>query len=276
MLITGGAGFVGSHLARRLASDGCHVHVITRPQSRLDLIADLKDKVVCHVYGRESSGLPEIVKAAQPDVVFHLASYFKAEHRPEEICEMLDSNLIFGTQLLDAMANAGVRSLVNAGTAWQHYQGREYSPTCLYAASKQAFEALIQFYVEAHGISAVTLKLTDTYGPDDPRPKLFNLIRKAASEGTALDMSPGEQKVDFVHVDDVVRALWAAAESLLGGASAGHVKYWLSGAEPRRLRDVVEEFIRNEKLDVVVHWGNKGYRRREMMELARAHPVIPR
>ncbi len=171
---------------------------------------------------------------------------------------MLSSNLLFAVQLLDAMVKDGVHLIVNTGTAWQHYEGKEYSPVCLYAATKQAFEALMQFYVEAHDMAAITLTLTDTCGPNDPRPKLFNQILKAAAEGMKLQMSPGEQYVDFVHVDDVVEAYCIAADLLLGGAVSGHKKYWVSKGKQQRLRKLVEDFLQKEDLKVAISWGGGG------------------
>jgi nucleoside-diphosphate-sugar epimerase len=62
------------------------------------------------------------------------------------------------------MQAAGIRRLVNAGTTWQHYLGQVYDPVNLYAATKQAFEAILKFYTSTRDFQAITLELTDTYG----------------------------------------------------------------------------------------------------------------
>jgi nucleoside-diphosphate-sugar epimerase len=273
-LISGGTGFIGSNLARRLIQKGWNVHLIVRPESLKDLIQDIAGKSTYHVFRGQTDQMSEIVRNVRPDIVFHLASYFRAEHVSSDIEPMLKSNLIFATQLMDAMASEGVRLMVNAGTAWQHYEGREYSPVCLYAATKQAFEALMQYYIEAYGVSVITLKLTDTYGSNDPRPKLLNQIRKASAEGTTLAMSPGGQDVDFVHVDDVVEAFCMAADLLLGGKTSGHMRYWVSRGKQQSLRNFVEEFVLQEGLNVKINWGARNYRRREMMSISPIHSII--
>lgn len=270
-LITGGTGFTGSNLARRLIRDGWNVHLIVRPGSRYDLIRDLLGNLTCHVFHGTTPEMAEIVRKVRPTIVFHLASYFRAEHIPDDIEPMLSSNLVFATQLLDAVASERVPYMVNTGTSWQHYEGKEYSPVCLYAATKQAYEALIQYYVEARGVSAITLKLTDTYGSNDPRPKLLNQIRRASADGSTLAMSPGEQYVDIVHVDDVVEAFCIAARLLLEGKAIGLTKYWVSNGKPQRLRDFVEEFVLKEGLNVKINWGARPYRKRETMT-----PIPPR
>lgn len=79
----------------------------------------------------------------------------------------------------------------------------------------------MQYYIEASGLRVITLKLFDTYGPDDPRPKLMNLIQRMAMDNQPLAMSPGEQQIDLVHVEDVVRAFMVASERLLAGEVTG-------------------------------------------------------
>jgi nucleoside-diphosphate-sugar epimerase len=277
VLVTGGTGFIGSNLVHNLVQRGWNVHLIVRPDSKFDLIHGIKQKLTCHVFEGSTTELSEILRRVQPSIVFHLASYFRAQHVPNDIEPMLSSNLLFAVQLLDAMAKEGVRLMVNTGTVWQHYEGKEYSPVCLYAATKQAFEALLQFYVEANDINVITLKLADTYGPNDPRPKLLSQIRKAAGEGAALEMSPGEQHVDFVHVDDVVEAYFSAALRLFHGDVNGHERYSVTSGRPIKLRDFVNEFIQNEKLVVNINWGARAYRKREVFLLSTPHPsVIPK
>src|SRR4051812_1833664 len=82
------------------------------------------------------------LKACKPDVVFHLASLFVSDHRVQDVQNLVESNLLFGTQLLEAMAQAGVKRIINTGTSWQCPH-----PFNLYAATKQAFESILGYYV---------------------------------------------------------------------------------------------------------------------------------
>ena len=78
-----------------------------------------------------------------------------------------------------ATAQTLPRLKLTAGTAWQHYNNQSYDPVCLYAATKQAYECLIDYYVKVHGLHAVTVKLHDTYGEGDERGKLFYLLQSS-------------------------------------------------------------------------------------------------
>lgn len=264
-LVTGATGFVGSHLARRLVRDGWQVHVVVRPDSELAQLREAAGHVTVHRHDGTTQGLIDIVREASPQIVFHLASLFISEHQPADVEPLIRSNLLFGTQLLEAMAVNGTVRLVNAGTSWQHYQGGDYNPVNLYAATKQAFEDILRFYVEARQIRAITLKLFDTYGPDDPRPKLVSLLARFAASGEALDMSPGEQLLDLVYIDDVVEAFVMAGHRTAAGSSPLFESYGVSSGETVTLREFAGIFseLTGKRLDL--RWGKRSYRAREVM-----------
>jgi nucleoside-diphosphate-sugar epimerase len=264
-LVTGASGFVGSQLARRLVEEGWEVHVLLRAGSSLDALAPVIDALTVHRFGGTTIELVDLVRAAQPDAVFHLAAVFLAQHQPEEIDTLVQANILFPTQLLEAMAANGVRLLVNTGTAWQHFENRDYDPVNLYAATKQAFEALLAYYVNAGGFSVATLALFDTYGPHDPRPKLMSALWKAAASGQALSMSGGEQLLDMVYIDDVIDA-YLATERALRDAGPVQLHYGVSSGAPLTLKELVAAFEAALGVHVQVGWGERPYRPRETMQ----------
>ena len=264
-LVTGASGFVGSDLVRALLDEGWEVHAVLRPSSDLDALRDRLDRVVCHTHDGSTSGLVSLVRDATPVLVFHLASLFVAEHRSEDVEPLVRSNLLFSTQLLEAMTACNVLSLVNTGTSWQHDSDGSYSPVCLYAATKQAYEAILQFYVEACNLRVITLKLFDTYGPRDRRPKLFRLLRKALISGESVAMSAGEQLLDLVHIDDVVAAYLVAARRVRSFREGRHESYSVHSGVPIRLKELVELYSTLGRKPLKVSWGSKPYRKREVM-----------
>ncbi len=263
-LVTGATGYLGSHLVAGLLGRGWQVHVVTRPQADMTLLRQLLGRVTVHEHDGTTGGMLELMSSARPEVVFHLASLFLARHQPDDVQALVSSNLLFGTQLAEAMARSGVRHLVNTGTSWQHYRNEQYNPVNLYAATKQAFEDILAYYCDAEALNVTTLALFDTYGPGDPRRKIIPMLWRAALTQEPLMMSPGEQFVDFVYVTDVVEAFVLAAEHLLR-QPGGHRRYGISSGQPMRLLDLVQAFQRATGMSLPVTFGGLGYRPREVM-----------
>ena len=263
-LVSGATGFVGSHLVRRLVQSGWEVHIVIRENSTLPSAQEF-NKVIVHTIDGSIECLVACVGKSKPDVVFHLASLFLAQHETKDIESLIVSNVLLGNQLLEAMKVNQVSHIVNTGTSWQHYNNEDYNPVCLYAATKQAFEAILEYYIQASGFKAITLKLFDTYGPDDSRLKLFNLLNNSAISGEPLNMSPGEQLIDLVHIDDVVDAYLIAAKRLLEDKVSKHEIYAISSSNPITLKELVESYILVIGQKINVNWGARPYRNREVM-----------
>ena len=275
VLITGITGFIGEHLALRLLQEQWEVQAIVRPSSRLDdLPVILQQKVHFYVHDTKHD-LVNILREARPDLVIHLASVFLSKHKYEDIDAMLESNVIFGTKLLDAMVQQKVYRFINTGTAWQHYENQPYSPVNLYAASKQAFEMLLQYYQETAPLRSITLKLFDTYGDGDKRKKLLALLAELAKTGKTLAMSPGEQKIDLVHVDDVVEAFWLAANYLLEGRNEYCGTYAVTSGTAISLKELVARYEKLIGKPLSIEWGGRPYREREVMEPWTQGNVLP-
>jgi nucleoside-diphosphate-sugar epimerase len=265
VLITGATGFIGSRVAKRFVEDGYEVHLLVRPNSSLLELAAITNSVHLHRLDATTSDLIGILKAVQPQSVLHLASLFIAEHNAGDVEPLISSNILFGAQLLEAMKSAGVHRFLNTGTAWQHFHSPAERPSCLYAATKRAFQDVLDYYTDACGFTAITLKIFDTFGPNDPRRKLFWLLRKTAKTGDALSMSLGEQEIDLVYIDDIVEAFRLAEQRLFTLPPSTHEIFGLSSGKPMPLRKVVELYRTVINQPLSIEWGARPYRSREVM-----------
>ena len=273
VLITGATGYIGSRLATAQVNTGVHVHVLTRPGADLHLLQPIQNAVTIHEHDGTTEHLIEIMRVAKPDVVFHLASLFISSHLPSDIGSLIKSNVLFGTQLLEAMAENKVNKLINTGTSWQHFRNEPYCPVNLYAATKQALECILDYYVDAHSFSAITLLLFDTYGSADPRNKIFSILRRASLTGETLNLSPGEQLLDMVYIDDVITAFTSAAVEVLNLKSS-HKRFGVSSGKPLPLKEFVTIFedVIGKKLKI--NWGAREYRTREVMVPWNLYPKL--
>ena len=265
IVLTGATGFVGSNLTKYFLERNIEVHIIVRPTSKLTQFQNLREKPKVFIYDNDLNLLTNFLKEVQPECVIHIASNFIVNHKPSEIKDLVESNILFGLHLLEGMKEAGINKFINTGTSWQHYNNEEYNPVCLYAATKEAFENLLEYYVKAEQFKAITLKLFDTYGETDTRPKLINLLNKFADEQNVLEMSPGLQILNLVHIDDVCKAFDTAYQLLLNKKEAEHLKYTVAHKKTYTLQEVIKVFESVKKKKINVVWGGKSYRKREMM-----------
>ncbi|MBR6712341.1 MAG: NAD(P)-dependent oxidoreductase [Selenomonadaceae bacterium] len=280
ILMTGITGFIGHHLAERLINDGHEVYAIVRPTSKIDELSDnLRRNVQFHVYDKDNTVLDIItdlcVDDRRPDVVYHLATNFMNAHRFEDIQDLIQSNITFGTELLDAMVANNVYNFINVGTFTQHYDDAEYSPVNLYAATKECFEGIIKYYAEARNLKCIALHLFDTYGADDKRGKILGLLKKISESGETLKMSPGGQLMDLVYVDDVIEAFIIAGKLLAACKYDYCDTYGVSSTKPIPLREVVKIFENVAGKKLSIEWGGRPYRAREVMVPWKSYKLLP-
>ena len=118
----------------------------------------VRDRIKIYEHDGSTEHLENIIAAANPEIVFHLASLVLAQHQEKDIVPLIQSNVQFGAQLVEAMLQNGVYQLVNTGTFWQHYENQDYNPVCLYAATKQAFETLLQILLGDYSVEGYYAK----------------------------------------------------------------------------------------------------------------------
>ena len=262
ILVTGSTGFVGGHLVRRLLINQYEVHVLIRPETDQEQVKP----AIVHTHLGSTQNIIETIQDVQPDAVIHLASLFIGEHESGDIEDLIKSNVILSTQLVEGMSVNGVCLLINVGTSWQHYAGADYNPVNLYAATKQAFRSLLSFYLEISDLRVINLELFDTFGPNDRRDKLFNLLNRLRVTGDTISMSPGYQYLDPIYIDDVCDAFLVALKRLNSGQVKRSETYSVCSQESIQLRELVKiyENVSNTKLNV--EWGGRPYRAREVMQ----------
>lgn len=268
VLLTGATGFVGRHLARSLVARGVTVVALVRPGSR----RTVPPGVVAVPVPESAADLEAAVRAARPHVCVHLATHFVAQHRPDDVATLLEANVVFGARLAEALVAVSGIPLVDVGTVWEHVDNDRYQPANLYAASKQALADLLVAYSLRQGLPLARITLTDTYGPDDDRPRLVPLLVSAASTGADVPLSSGTQLIDLVHVTDVVEAFELMIARLtdehdpLVPVPDGTTRVGLSSGAPVTVRELVATLDRLSGRPLAVRWGARPDRKVEMRQ----------
>jgi nucleoside-diphosphate-sugar epimerase len=216
-VVSGVTGHLGRELAAQLVAAGVDVHGLTRQENTCLQVRNAAIRL--HQVDGSTEGLVATFRALRPDVLFHLAAITRREHQTSDVAAFVDTNVLFGTQLLEAMRWSECVRLVLAGSYLQHFDTDGYRAFNLYAATKQAFEDIVVFYLDAFQLSAIRLTFSDIYSEHDTRPKLMTDIARAWATRTPLKLQAEEAWIDPIHVEDAASACLQAA-TLLKGSSA--------------------------------------------------------
>jgi len=245
VLVTGGAGFIGSHLTERLVEAGHDVTVLddlsSGRRSNLAAVEEAITLVEGDVRDRELVG--ETV--AGQDVVFHFAANAHVPTSVEDPDHDFSVNAL-GTQiLLEASRGAGVDRVVVASSAAVYgppqsvpmAEDHPLAPVSPYGASKLSAETEGLAYDECYDLDVSVLRIFNTYGPRQPRYVMYDFLRKLEEDSSELAvLGSGEQVRTFAYVSDTVDALIA-----LGSAEAAPGRAFnVGGTEPTRIVDLAE------------------------------------
>nr|WP_295891839.1 NAD-dependent epimerase/dehydratase family protein [uncultured Devosia sp.] len=226
ILVTGTAGFIGFHLARRLLAEG---HVVTGydgiteyydpalKQARLALLAREPGFVEVRGMLEDAVALEGAVAASEAEVVVHLAAQPGVRYSLEHPQSYIQSNVVGTANLLEALRRHPPRHFIFASTS-SVYGGnsklpfaeadRADAPLSLYAATKKAGEAMVHSYAHLFGISSTCLRFFTVYGPWG-RPDMAAIkFARAIMEGRPIDVyGHGAMRRDFTYVDDLVTVI---------------------------------------------------------------------
>jgi UDP-glucose 4-epimerase len=218
--VTGGAGFIGSHLVDTLVEGGADVHVID------NLSTGLKDQVhlaaKLHIEDINSDTIYKIMEKIRPDVVFHMAAQVDVQQSIADPDFDATVNIVGTIQLLKACKQAGVSKIIFSSTSAVYGDSNNNrmteeavpAPISYYGLSKLVAENYIRLFHELNGINYTILRYSNVYGPRQTAKGeggVVAIFRSKLKKGLPLLVhGSGNQSRDFIYVQDVVRANIAA------------------------------------------------------------------
>ena len=220
VFVTGGTGFIGSHLVRRLVKEGFQTHLLIRPESSLWRIEDLQDKIVS--WHGDISNLPSLkrgIQGAQPEIVFHLAGDTQGRNiQGHRLIQSSSINLLGALNLFEVIletrktglpfkrivTTGGLEEYGNGPIPYQENQ-RE-NPVSPYSASQVAATHYAQMTHRTMGLPVVILRPALVYGPAQTSEFFIPSLIKQCLAGESFEMTSGEQTRDLIYVDDVIEA----------------------------------------------------------------------
>jgi len=208
-LLTGGTGFLGSHLSLCLRQSGAEVHVISRskPHDTGSSIhwrqADLTD----------INGLRRLVNELHPDLIFHLCSHGVGTPDMSNVLPTFHNDLRTTVNILTLVTEFRIRRLIIASSFEEPLPSDpDIIPSSPYAAAKWAGSAYARMFHLLYQTPVVMVRPYMTYGPGQPDHKVLPYVILSLLKGDSPKLSSGNRPVDWIYVDDAVNGMLAAAQ----------------------------------------------------------------
>jgi nucleoside-diphosphate-sugar epimerase len=217
-LVAGGAGFIGANLIRKLVSEKARVFALVRPATDRWRLSDLQDGIETLEGDLEDpASVDRAVAVARPDFVVHAAA---PGGHPRVLADRrrLLATALFGTEnLLTSLAGTNLVRFVHTGSSLEygprdtpHVENEEPAPRTPRGVAKLGTTMLCRQRALAEGFPAVTLRIFSAYGPWESPARLVPAAIRAALSGTELLLTRPGIRRDFIHVSDVVEAIFRA------------------------------------------------------------------
>jgi len=209
VLVTGGTGFIGSHVCRRIAEAGGDVYATSRKRTGVDngitwLKADFADLETARA----------TIADVRPSVVYHFAGSVGAAPELKLVVPTFHSLLTSTVNALTAAAEAGCERIILPGSLTEALPGEDPPvPRSPYAAAKWAASGYGRMFHELFATPTVILRTFMTYGPGQHASKLIPSVARALLRGERPKLSSGRGKADWVYIDDVAEAFLLAAST---------------------------------------------------------------
>lgn len=259
VLITGGAGFIGRHLADHLTErEGVAVTVFDNESLGDRRYLDLTKLRFIRGDLREPSELRTAV--AGQDIVIHLAADTRVIESIENPRRNFECNVIGTFELLEFCRELGVRRVVAASTGGAIlgdvtppvHEGIAPQPTSPYGASKLMLEGYLSAFSQSYGLSTCALRFSNIYGPRSLHKGsvVAHFYKRILAGEPLVVYGDGQQTRDFLYVDDLVDCVWTAAESDAQGA------YQLGSGTPTSVNQLLETMRTVTGRDLVPAYEN--------------------
>ena len=235
ILITGSSGFIGSNILLDIINK--HNIYIT---SRRKINKKLKRLKV--IYYKNHTDLNKKLRKIKIDIIIHCGTHYVKNHNFSDINKLTLANIEFGLILLENLKSMKVKKFINFSTVWQNYNGKLDTAYNLYSAFKLSYSKILNYYIRKFShIKFYDLFVSDTYGENDKRGKIINLIKQNIENRKEIRIFSKKLSINLLNVKDIVTAVKIIVDKNIKPG-----KYNVTNNKNVKLYNLVKK-IKNEK-----------------------------
>ena len=252
ILITGASGFVGGHLLNNCLKNNFNVYAIFKySRKNINFVKKYKKKIF-PIFYKNIYQIKNKLTNYKIDYVIHCATHYIKKHAHNDIENIIKSNILFSTILLDVVVNIKIKKFINLGTVWQHFNNNKNLAFNFYAATKQSFECILNYYKNQYPkIKFYNILLTDTFGTNDKRKKLVAILIKNFKKKNKNKITiPKNLSMNLVSINQVTKCL----NDLLKNNYKSNY-YIIKSKQDVKIFDLINFLNHNLKKQIKVNWS---------------------
>ena len=206
------------------------------------------------------------IKINKPDIIINCSASQLLNDNKKSIKNLLDSNLYASIFFLhEAVKNKNFKGYISFGSKFEFDTNLNYKPLNFYASIKHANDFFLKYFSIKHNVSTISLKLFDTYGNNDKRKKILNLLLNSYKKNKTLPITTGNQYLDFVHISEISLLINKICVDIKKNKLKGFNMYTVSSKNPIKLKSLVNNLDHILDRNLKVKFGGRKYRSNEHM-----------
>ena len=250
ILITGSSGFIGSNILLNIFNK--HNIYIT---SRSKISIKLKELKVIHY--KNHLDLNKKLKKIKIDIIIHCGTHYVKNHNVSDINKLTLANIEFGVILLENLKSMGVKKFINFSTVWQNYNGKQDIAYNLYSAFKLSYSKILDYYIGKFPfIRFYNLFISDTYGENDNRSKIINLLKQNIRNKKKIRIVSKKLSMNLLNVKDIV-----AAVRIIVDKNVKPGKYNVTNNKNIKIYNLVKKIKKVKKIKNLIKFENNSYKK---------------
>tara|TARA_A100001011_G_C14132867_1_gene766208 strand:+ start:162 stop:1046 length:885 start_codon:yes stop_codon:yes gene_type:complete len=211
ILITGGSGFIGKNLTLNLLDKNFTIYTVLnnkKQNKELSLKLKKKYKNFKPIFIDNISQIEKKVSKINASIIINLASRYLRNHNFSKMIDLINSNILFSTSVLEAFPKKKLKQFINLSSVMMHKNSEKYLPLNLYAATKKSFLDILKYYETTFkDVKFYNLFLHDIYGENDQRDKIIHTIIRNHKKNKKININSKKLALNLLNVEDVNQAI---------------------------------------------------------------------